>query len=331
MKRFITALLTLSMLFAGYASVAAQEAGSAFANGLGSTATYFDSRGKEVATLTVNNVNDDWQDYDEYSAPERGYVYRAVDFTVENVSNSSMIIDSYSFSLLDAEGRNTSSSWVTAAEDSDTTLFDEDVPLAAGESADLTLVFSSPEEVAAAALVWQPDYGTLVIAQIAEGGAIGNGMDGVSTYVDNRGKPVAELQVTNVEIDWQDYDQYSEPDRGSIYVAVTFTVTNVSSSSMIVEPYSFTLLDTSGLNSSSAWATPSEDSGVELFSDDVPLAAGESHEGVMVFAMYDDLAPAALVWQPDYGVINLVMLGDGGTNATPAAPGGSDVDATPAN
>ncbi|MCA9833303.1 MAG: DUF4352 domain-containing protein [Thermomicrobiales bacterium] len=331
MKKLITALLTLSMLFAGIASVAAQEEGTAFANGLGNAATYYDSRGNEVATLAVNDVDDDWQDYDQYSAPERGYVYRAVNFTVENVSGSSMIVDSYSFSLLDAEGRNTSSSWVTAAEDSDTVLFDEDVPLAAGESADLTLVFSSPEEVAAAALIWQPDYGTLVIAQIAEGGAIGNGIGGVSTYVDNRGRAVAELQVTNVEIDWQDYDDYSAPERGTIYVAVSFTITNVSNSSMIVEPYSFTMLDSSGLNSSSAWATASEESGVELFSDDVPLAAGESHEGVMIFAMYDDLSPAALVWQPDYGVINLVTLGDSGADATPAAPGGSDADATPAN
>ncbi|MCA9833305.1 MAG: hypothetical protein KC435_05125 [Thermomicrobiales bacterium] len=51
----------------------------------------------------------------------------------------------------------------------------------------------------------------------------------------------------------------------------------------------------------------------------------------MIFAMYDDLSPAALVWQPDYGVINLVTLGDSGADATPAAPGGSDADATPAN
>jgi hypothetical protein len=54
----------------------------------------------------------------------------------------------------------------------------------------------------------------------------------------------------------------------------------------------------------------------------VPIAAGETYEGTIVFALYDDLEPSVLVWQPDSGVLHLVMIGEGSQAApsgTPAA------------
>ena len=330
MKRLISALLALSMLVATIGGAAAQETPTSVATGLDTPAAYFDSRGNEVATLSVTAVENDWQDYEAGYDPERGNVFRAVSFTVTNVSDASFIVTNYSLSLLDTEGRNTSSSWVTPAADADAELFEDDVPLAPGESADLILVFETLAEVEPAALVWQPEYGQLVVVQFADaaaGGAIANGIGAVSTYVDNRGDVVAELEVTGLNTDWRDYDEYSEPERGTTYVAVEFTITNVTDASVIVEPYSFTLLDSTGLNTSAAWATPAEDADVELFSEDVPLAAGESYDGVLVFSLYTDVTPAALVWQPESGVINLVTLGESGAQPTDLA---SPV-ATPAN
>lgn len=346
MKRLLSAVLTVGIVATGVSGVAAQESGSATASGFDAPATYFDDRGNEVATVEVNDINQDWTDYDDYSEPDRGYVYRAVDFTVTNTSDASLIVENYDFSMLDASGRNQSSAYATAAETSDTTLFSEDLPLAAGESADLTLVFETPADVDAAALVWQPDSGIIVLVDFGlgdvENGALANGFGSISTWTDDRGNPVATLEVTEIESDWQDYDDYSEPERGSIYQAVHFTITNVSDSSLIVEPYSISMIDSTGLNSGRSYASVAEGSDTVLFEEDAPLAAGESLEGVMIFQTYDDTEPAALVWQPDSGLLNIIQLTEAGegapaeSDATPsadeeeAAPAGDTQDATAA-
>ncbi|MCO5228309.1 MAG: DUF4352 domain-containing protein [Thermomicrobiales bacterium] len=333
MKKLITALLAFTMLFSSIGAAMAQDAPSAVATGFDSTATYMDSRGREVATMSVTGVVDDWDEYDSYYGPERGSVYRAVEFTVTNISGGSMIIRSYDFSLIDATGRNISTAWVQAAETAETELFSDDVPLADGESADLVLVFETLNDVDGAALVWQPEYGILVLVQFGgddtQDGSFGHGFGGVATWTDDRGNPVGTLVVNEIEADWMDYDQYSQPERGQVYKAVHFTVTNVSSSSLIIGPYDFTLLDNGGVNNSRAWATASADTETVLFDNDVPLAPGESYEGVMIFSMYDDLEPVAVIWQPEYSIYNVVIL-----TATDAGTDGSVNPleaATPAN
>ncbi|MCO5216907.1 MAG: DUF4352 domain-containing protein [Thermomicrobiales bacterium] len=333
MKKLITALLAFTMLFSSIGAAMAQDAPSAVATGFDSTATYMDSRGREVATMSVTGVVDDWDEYDSYYGPERGSVYRAVEFTVTNISGGSMIIRNYDFSLIDATGRIISTAWVEAAETSETVLFSQDVPLADGESADLVLVFETLKDVDGAALVWQPEYGILVLAQFGgddvQDSSFGHGFGGVATWTDDRGNPVGTLVVNEIEADWMDYDQYSQPERGQVYKAVHFTVTNVSSSSLIIGPYDFTLLDNGGVNNSRAWATASADTETVLFDNDVPLAPGESYEGVMIFSMYDDLEPVAVIWQPDYSIYNVVIL-----TATDAGTDGSVNPleaATPAN
>lgn len=329
MKRMITALLAFVMLFSSVGAAVAQDATSAVATGFDSTATYMDSRGREVATLSVSGVTDDWDEYDSYYGPERGSVYRAIDFTVTNISGASIILRNYDFSLIDSTGRSISTAWVQAAEGAETQIFTDDVALADGESADLTLVFATLSDVDAAALVWQPEYGILVLVQfggmdIADG-SFAQGFGAPATWTDDRGNPVGTLEITEIEEDWTDYDEYSQPERGQVYKAVHFTVTNVSDSSLIIGPYDFTLLDNGGVNNSRAWATAAASSDAILFEDDVPLAAGESYEGVMIFAMYNDLEPVAVIWQPDYSIYNVVLLTadnadtDGGVNPMEAA------------
>ncbi len=330
MKKLLTAVMAVGLIVSGVAGANAQDTPTASATGLNSPATYFDTRGNEVATVEVTGVQEDWAEYDEYSAPDRGYAYRAVEFTVTNVSDTSMIVENYDFSLLDATGRNSSSAWVSPADDSTTALFEDDVPLGGGESADLVLVFETPSDIPAQALLWQPDYGTLVSVNFGEAGfpdaAMASGFDTPSTWTDDRGNPVATLEVTGVTADWDGYSEYSEPERGMMYYAVDITVTNVSDRSMILSQYNFTMVDSSGLNNSAAWVSVADGSDEVLFTEDVPLAAGESYDGTIVFSVYTDLEPAAVVWQPDSGILNIVQLGTGAAPAD-ATP---EVDATPA-
>lgn len=334
MRKLFTALLALGMMMTSFMAVSAQDtAGSASssATGFDSPATFIDERGNEVATLSVSSVDPEFDDYSEYSQPERGYIYVAVNFTVTNVSGSSMIVEPYDFSLLDAQGRNNGRAYVSQDENPETVVFEDDLALADGESAELTTVFQLPADVPAAALVWQPESGILVIIDLSEGAgeasAVASGLNAPVTWTDDRGNEVATLEITGVTPGWEDYDEYSEPERGMHYVAVDFKVTNVSGSNLILEPYDFSLIDNVGLNNGRSWVDAAEGN-EPLFTEDTPVAAGESYEGTIVFAMLIDMQPSAIMWQPDSGLIHLVNLNDaGGSEATPAD---SSPEASPA-
>jgi predicted heme/steroid binding protein len=307
----------------GMLTASAQDASSAVASGTGSPVTWTDDRGNQVATMQVTNVENDWQGYGEYYEPERGYIYVAVTFEVTNTSGASLIVGAYDFSMMDAEGRNNGRSFASVDENSDEQLFEEDAALADGETAELKQVFEVPNAVPAAAFIWQPDSSVLLVVDISDGAvensAIANGLNSPATWTDERGNPVATLEVTGINTDWQDYGEYYEPERGMVYVAIDFKVTNVSSSNFILENYDFSLLDNTGLNNSRAWAEAAEGAD-PIFSEDVPIAAGESYEGTIVFAVYADLKPSVLVWQPDSGVLHFVMIGEGSEAAPAATP-----------
>ncbi len=336
MRKLISLFLAAALTVVGVMGVAAQDASSSFVNGLDTPATWTDDRGNQVATIEVNEVNPDWTKHSEFSTPERGYLFQAVTFTVTNVSGSSLIVEPFDFSLVDETGRNNARSYVSLDEANEGLIFDEDLPLSADESAELTLAFQTPVDVAASALVWQPERGVLVIVNFgeaaAEDAAIVSGMNTPSTWTDDRGNAVATLEVVEIEEDWQDYSEYREPERGMVYRAVHFNVTNVSGSSLIIKPYDFTMLDSTGMNNSRTFVDAAEGSDANIMSDDVPLGDGESFEGIIVFQMYPDDDPTAMIWQPDRGLLNMVVLADGVGGAPVASPT-VDVDgagATPA-
>lgn len=329
MRKLFTALVALGMMMTSFVAVSAQgaaENASSSAVGFDSPAMFIDERGNEVATISVSSIDPEFDDYSEYSAPERGYIYVAVNFTVTNVSGSSMIVEPYDFSLLDAQGRNNGRAYVSQDDNPQTPVFEDDMALADGEEAELTSVFQVPADVPAAAFIWQPDSGILVIVDITEGAgeasAVASGLNAPVTWTDDRGNEVATLEITGVTPDWQDYDEYSEPERGMHYVAVDFKVTNVSGSNLILEPYDFSLLDNVGLNSGRSWVDAAEGND-PLFTEDVPVAAGESYEGTIVFAIFVDMEATSIMWQPDSGLIHLININETeGTEATP-------VDSTP--
>ena len=326
MRKLFTALVALGMMMTSFVAVSAQDAAenaSSSAVGFDSPATFIDERGNEVATISVSSIDPEFSDHSEYSTPERGYIFVAVNFTVTNISGSSMIVEPYDFSLLDAQGRNNGRAYVSQDDNPQTPVFEDDLALADGEAAELTSVFQVPADVPAAALIWQPDSGILVIIDITEGAgeasAVAVGLNAPVTWTDDRGNEVATLEITAVNPGWEDYDEYNEPERGMHYVAVDFKVTNVSGSNLILEPYDFSLIDNVGINSGRSYVRAA-DGADEIFIEDAPVADGEVYEGTVVFSMLVDMAPASFMWQPDSGLIHLINLGDAeGSDATPVA------------
>jgi hypothetical protein len=152
-----------------------------------------------------------------------------------------------------------------------------------------------------------PEAGT---ATSGEATAFGVGLDSPATYFSDRGDPVTTITVLDVERGWQDYGEYYAPDPGIEYVAVTFSVENLSRSNIIVEPFDFSMLDGLGRNNSRSYVSVDEGSDVQIFEDDTALASGETAELTIVFEVFEETDFAYFMWQPDSGVIVMVDLRD---------------------
>jgi hypothetical protein len=187
MRKLLTALFALMLMLGSSASIAmAQDAGTpaagnaegaavaaesgdtSFAKGLDAEAIYFSERGDPVASLKVVDIERGWQDYGEYYEPDPGVEYIAVTFEVSVVSRGNLVVEPYDFSLIDGIGRNNSRSYVSPAEDSGVELLEDDVAVASGETAEMTVVFEVYEETQLGYFMWQPDSGIIIMIDLTE-------------------------------------------------------------------------------------------------------------------------------------------------------------------
>lgn len=334
MRKLLATFLALMLVVTGLGPVAAQESDTAFGAGLNTQATWFNERGRAMATLEVTGIQEEWTGYDNYSAPDPGVVYRGIEFTITNVSGGNMIIEPYDFSLIDSEGRNMNRAWVSEAEDNEQPLFSEDTALAAGESYDGILVFETWDDVFPSLFAWQPESNKLVMvdlgADVPDMASYTIGMDAPITWRNERGRDMASIEVTGVETGWEDYDNYYAPEPGLHYVAVSFTATNLSNSDVVIKSYGVSMLDSDGNNLGRSWARASEDIDYNVFSDDVTLAAGETYEGVVIFETSSDVTPSGLMWQPSSGLIYINKFNEDDLNASNGSDDtDTDAEATP--
>lgn len=136
--------------------------------------------------------------------------------------------------------------------------------------------------------------------------AFAKGLNTPATFIDERGNPVFEISVTEVERDWQDYTEYYPPERGMEYVLVSVRITNLTSREAEILPYMISMIDSTGLVMNQAFATDSPD----VWYDNVPVGAGETVEGGLLFSMYMDMEPLMLMWQPEYTTYIFVYLSE---------------------
>lgn len=136
--------------------------------------------------------------------------------------------------------------------------------------------------------------------------AFGPGIGEPATFFDDRGNPIMEIVVTGVEVDWQDYDEFSAPERGKVYVKVDLALTNLTDRAETFSPYSLLLIDSTGLMAEQGYFADIEG----LMVEDVPVDAGGTVEGSVVYALYAEVQPLMLVWQPDYTMYVFIYLGE---------------------
>ncbi len=136
--------------------------------------------------------------------------------------------------------------------------------------------------------------------------AFASGVGQPATFFDDRGNPILEVVVTGMEMDWQDYDEMYPPDRGMVYVKIDFTFTNLTDSAETIMPYSIMLIDSTGLMLNQAYMPDNPD----IMIEDIPLDAGGTVEGSLIFSAYQEFEPIMVMWQPEYTQYVFIHLGE---------------------
>lgn len=135
--------------------------------------------------------------------------------------------------------------------------------------------------------------------------------DVVTLFAAN-GDAIATISVTDVERNWEGYDEYQEPDTGTEFIAVTIQIeSTVSRGAVEVSPYDFSLQDGRSFLWGNAYAT-NEDSpkDVQVLSDTLQLAGGEDAEFLIVFQTYIDEPLQHVYWNPENSLLTLADLSD---------------------
>jgi hypothetical protein len=171
MYRFVLILLLLGVFVAGTAGVAAHQGNGATpeasqAGGdpaAGDPVTVVNDQGEEIAQVTVDEIIDPFDAYDEGYEPDRGTRYVAVRLTIEATGEDPVPVTAYDISLLDSEGfwLGTSSVARTAEQEADNPAL-EDTELAPGDSVTGLLIYVTFEENAVDQIFWQPDGDRLI-------------------------------------------------------------------------------------------------------------------------------------------------------------------------
>lgn len=303
-------------------AVGAQDSDVPTMPGFGDSVTWTDESGAAIASATVDGVEHDFRGYEEGWDPQFGYTYMLVDVSVVNESDRAIIIEAYTFLLVDDHGARHNRMNLRSAE---VETFNEDLPLAPGESAQITLGYQIPAHASAPLLAWNPVneqmHFVVLSTDVSENSAIVWGQETTSVLTDDFTNPVATFQVLDINDNWADYDEYSAPEDDSRYVAVRLAVSNQTDRPVDFEHYDFALTNADGSESRVARVSAKEDA-ENPFRDSVRLQPGESIEAMMVFAVPTNTEPIAVLWRLHHSVSNMVIIAE-----APAAPAEATPDA----
>jgi hypothetical protein len=256
---------------------------------------------EEIASITVESITDPFEDYGEYSAPDRGTRYVAVEYTIENlVANDSLDSPAYDLSLATTQGLLYRSTYVGLPDDTDIEELSTDAILG-GESATGTLFYllGDDEEIGG---LYYTAYGSFTLLADVSGEASPAVGDTVTAYT-AEGEEYAAVTISDYQDPFEDYGEYYAPERGSRIVAVTISVENLLDNDGIdFGPYDFTIQTAEGALYSSSYVEVSDDSDLTPL-EDGRVGGGDSAEGTVFFVVAEDTEITGIIYQPDSGII----------------------------
>lgn len=136
--------------------------------------------------------------------------------------------------------------------------------------------------------------------------AFASGVGVPATTFDDRGNPTALITVTDILIDWTEYEVGMEPESGRMYVVVTYEFMNPTSRPMTAGIWQTVMYDDFGLRAEHGyyWGTS------DFVTDDVAVEPGETVEAKVLYVIWADATPLLIMWQPSYESTAFIYVGE---------------------
>lgn len=149
-------------------------------------------------------------------------------------------------------------------------------------------------------------------ADDSTGAGEGDVVDNVTIEVtDERGNPSLAITVNETVDGWEDYEEFSTPDRGFRYVALVVTIENIGEDTVEVTDFDFFVRDEQGFIYGTGYVSVLEDSEsaeVGVF-ETTEVAAGDSYSGIMVFGVPNEAEIVDAFYAPSGRLITVATLG----------------------
>ncbi len=180
MGKYLKVVLLLVALLAGTTATAVAQdatpkAGTNDTNALGdpvigATVPYVGPSGNELGTITIEDLTDPFEDYDESFAPDRGNRFVSVHITIDNTGTKALEYNSFDFLAQDDQGFLFGDSFIArdqATEQKDPALDSGEID--AGDSVTGFLAFQVPNDANLVRLFFAPENGRLItLADVRE-------------------------------------------------------------------------------------------------------------------------------------------------------------------
>jgi len=307
MRKALSLFMAL-LLMTGFAAGLQQRAAAQSSPTSGTTV--LDASGNAIATVSIDSIQDPFEAYDSGYEPQRGFRYVLLTVTIENTGDLPFATQPYGFTVVDSDGFLATSAYLSydpAATGLPEALPDEQIE--AGDSVTGTVAFQLLAGAEISTIAYAPSYDrNYILASNASAPAAGQpisllGEDGGEIGTITVGKVMDP--VTGVD------PSYAAP-RGYHYLGILVTIENTSSRPLSVDPSRLQVIDDEGFVNSyySVYRTEeATDADPDLQYAD--LAPGDSVTGLVTFSIFNDAAPAWLIWTDAYTQYLLVQTFEG--------------------
>jgi hypothetical protein len=306
MRRALTTLIVLFLVTGGTPAIAVgaqiatpnAEDFKLDTDAGGASFVFRDAEGVELATYTVMEVFDPFEETGQGFVPAEGAHPVMVQVQVENIGETSFAVQPQYVIVQDTDGYLWRPSNI-ARDAEDIVVPDlQYVFIAPGDRVTGMVPFQIPENVEVAAVLLNPESSRLLaIATVADAATEPANLDEVIPFTIPETGGEGEIVITGLEDPFEEFVEGRDPQAGTRYVLLEVTIENTGNVGLDISPGSFVVHDADGYLWTYSGLPREPDVPVpDLASQQ--LAPGSRVSGVVGFVLPEDVEIAAIVYQP---------------------------------
>lgn len=284
---------------------------------VGSAVPYYGQDGVQIGTITVDEIVEPFEDYDEFSTPQRGYHFTLITVSISNTGTRPFEVSPSSFVVIDDEGFIASSAFVGRGTDPAIPDLEFMEALAPGDSVTGALGFEIFNESAVGQVIFRPVFDRLIpVADLRPAPAVAGEQVPV---IGVDGNEMVQVTINAITDPFEDFDPSNAPPRGSRYLMLDVTIVNTSQRVVQAAPSDFILVDDQGFVVQETYISRSDQA-----VPDLPFQAldpGQEIRGVIGYQLLSGVPVVQILYGDQYE--RLVVLADLSQGTTPQTAGGA--------